>query len=479
VNRQVRRVSFVVIGLFVALFLQLNYVQVVAAHRLSNDPRNTRQAIRDYSHPRGRILSADGQVVAESVPSHDEFKLQRRYPLGALFGHITGFFSFTYGSTGVEHAYNNDLAGHTLRLKSLRDQLVGKDTTGTVVLSVSAKAQQLAQEALKGRRGSVVVLNPKNGEVVALYSEPSFDPNPLDGHHQHDVSAAYDAAIKDPAQPMLPRAFRERYPPGSTFKVVTTATALESGAVNPDTQFPTVRELKVPQSDKPISNFGHKACGGTLEESFTVSCNSTFASIGLTLGESLLDGMKKFGVTEPIPFDLPAARSGGPAPGSFKHNNPAFAFAAIGQGDVAVPPLQMALVAAAVANHGVIMAPHVVHEIRDVDGNVLRTVDTKKWTTAMSDATAATLTQFMLDVVTKGTATRAQIPGVKVAGKTGTAQAPGGPPHAWFIGFAPADNPQYVVAVIIERGGNLGDEATGGRVAAPVAGQVLRGLLNR
>jgi peptidoglycan glycosyltransferase len=479
VNRQVRRVAFVVCGLFVALFLQLNYVQVVAAHRLANDPRNIRQAVRDYSRPRGRIISADGEVIAESVPADDEFKLQRRYPLGALFGHVTGFFSFTYGTTGVEHQYNSDLAGHTTRLRDLRDQLIGKDTTGTVVLSMTVKAQELAQKALNHRRGSVVVMNPKTGEVIALYSEPSFDPNPLAGHHQHEVADAFDAFNKDPAQPMLARSYRERFPPGSTFKVITATTALEEQAATPDTGFPVLRSLKLPQSDKSIANFGNKACGGTLEQSFTVSCNTTFASLGLTLGEKLLDGMERFGVTDSIPFDLPAVRSAAPAPGTFKRNNPAFALAAIGQGDVATPPLQMALVASAVANGGKIMAPHVVHEVRDIDGNVVRTNNPDVWKTAMSSATADTMKQFMTGVVDHGTATLARIPGIKVAGKTGTAQAPGGPPHAWFIGFAPADDPQFAICVLVERGGNLGDEATGGRVAAPVAGQILRGLLGK
>jgi len=478
-NPQIRRVAFVVVALFVALFLNLNYLQVVDAKKLANDPRNVRQAVRDYSRPRGRILSADGQVVAESVPSGDEFKEQRRYPLGALFGHITGFFSFTFGSTGVEHAYNSDLAGHTLRVSDIRDRLVGRTPTGDVVLSLSARAQQLAQQALNHRRGSVVVLDPKTGEVLASYSEPSFDPTPLAGHHQHDVATAYTQFTNDPLQPMLARAYRERYPPGSTFKVITASTALEDQVAAPDTKFPVLRALKLPQSDKSIANFGNKPCGGSMLESFTVSCNSTFAQLGLTLGEQLIDGMRAFGVTESIPFDLGAARSSGPQAGSFKENQPAFALAGIGQGNVATPPLQMALVAAAIANGGVIMKPHVVHEIRDIDGNVVHTVAPEKWQTAVSPATADTVKQFMISVVEQGTATRAKIPGVAVAGKTGTAQAPGGPPHAWFIGFAPADTPQFAICVLIERGGSLGDEATGGRVAAPVAAQVLRGLLGK
>ena len=170
-------------------------------------------------------------------------------------------------------------------------------------------------------------------------------------------------------------------------------------------------------------------------------------------------------------------RSGGPAPGTFAHNKPSFANAAIGQGDIAVTPFQMATVAGAIANGGVLMAPHVVREIRDADGRVIRRIGPDEWKRAVSPTTAAAVTQMMIDVVRRGTGTAAAVPGYTVAGKTGTAEAPGGPPHAWFIGFAPAEAPRFAIAVIVERGGDLGDEATGGRVAAPVAGKVLGRLL--
>ncbi|HKN40708.1 MAG TPA: penicillin-binding transpeptidase domain-containing protein, partial [Acidimicrobiia bacterium] len=219
------------------------------------------------------------------------------------------------------------------------------------------------------------------------------------------------------------------------------------------------------------------ACGGTMADSFRQSCNTTFGQIGLDLGEKLVAGMKSFGITEDVPFDLPAARSGGPAAGSFEHNKPSFANAAIGQGDIAVTPLQMALVAGAIANGGMLMKPHVVREIRDADGRVIRRIGPDEWKRAVSPTTAAAVTQLMIDVVKRGTGTAAAVPGYTVAGKTGTAEAPGGPPHAWFIGFAPAEAPRFAIAVIVERGGDLGDEATGGRVAAPVAGKVLAKLL--
>jgi peptidoglycan glycosyltransferase len=479
VNRQVRRVGITVVGLFLALFLQLNYLQIVHAHSLANNPRNVRAVLRDYSEPRGAILTSDGVVVAHSDPANDEFQRLRTYPTGPLFAHVSGFYSFTLGATATEDAYNRDLSGRNVdrQFHNLGDWLIGKEPTGDAVLSLSNAAQEAARDALGDRRGSVVVLDPTTGEIVALWSFPSYDPNPLAAHSSQAVQQAFKGYTDDPANPMLARAYRERYAPGSTFKVVTAATALDTGTATVESRYPVLRSLALPQSDKQLANFGHSACGGTLAESFRVSCNTTFGQVGLDLGEKLVDGMKAFGITEDVPFDLPEARSGGPAAGTFAHNKPSFANAAIGQGDIAVTPLQMATVAGAIANGGVLMAPHVVREIRDADGRVIRKIGPAEWKRAVSPTTAAAVTQLMIDVVKRGTGTAAAVPGFTVAGKTGTAEAPGGPPHAWFIGFAPAEAPRFAIAVIVERGGDLGDEATGGRVAAPVAGKVLAKLL--
>ena len=478
-NRQVRQVGIAVLICFLALFAQLNWLQVIDAHSLANNPRNVRAVVRDYSEPRGRILTSDGVVVARSDPVKDEFERLRIDPTGPLFAHTSGFFSFTLGASGVEDAYNSDLSGRNLdrQFHNLGDWLIGKEQTGDAVLTLSNVAQETARDALGDRKGSVVVLDPSTGEVVALWSYPSYDPGPLAAHSSKAVQAAYDGYTHDPANPMLARAYRERYPPGSTFKVVTASTAIDTGTANPGTRYPVLRFLALPQSDKQLHNFGNSACGGTMADSFRQSCNTTFGQIGLDLGEKLVGGMKAFGITEDVPFDLPAARSGGPAAGTFEHNKPSFANAAIGQGDVAVTPLQMAMVAATIANGGVVMAPHVVREIRDADGRVIRKIGPDEWRRAVQPTTAAAVTQMMIDVVKRGTGTAAAVPGFTVAGKTGTAEAPGGPPHAWFIGFAPAEAPRYAIAVIVERGGDLGDEATGGRVAAPVAGKVLAKLL--
>lgn len=481
-NRAIRRVGIVVVLLFVALSGQLTYLQLVRAAPLNKDPNNVRVVTADFVRPRGDIVSSDGAVLARSLPTTDDLKYQREYPLGSLFSQIVGYQSVTIGNTGVERTYNSELLGRDVRLQthSLSDLLNKHNNTGTVVLSVSRAAQQAAKDALRNRRGSVVVLDVKTGGIVAMYSNPTFDASPLASHNTTDVQKYFDILEALPIHPDLPRAYRERYPAGSTYKVVTAAVGLDAGIVTPDTPFPQLRELPLPQSTTPLKNFGHERCGGTLANSFTVSCNTTFAAVGLTLADRLATGATRFGINEPAPpIDLSpgAASSVGPQAGTFANNKPFFAYAGIGQGDVAVTPLEMALVAESVADNGVMMVPHVMDEIRASDGTVVRRYQPKPWRTAMTPPTAAILNQFMRDVVAHGTGTSGQIPGITVAGKTGTAEAPPGAPHAWFIAFAPADAPRYAIAVIVEHAGDEGSERTGGRVAAPVAAQVLTSLL--
>jgi len=481
VNHAIRRVALAVTVLLLALVGQLTYLQVVQANRLAHDPRNVRRQVLEFARPRGEIITADGLVVARSEPSHDEFKYQRRYPLGPLFAQVSGYQSFLVGNTGAESSYDGALTGRSqaLRLSDLGDLLIGKKKTGQLVLTVSAAAQQAARDALGDQQGTVVALDPRTGAVLAMYSNPTFDPQPLTSHLATVAQLAANQVNAKPAEPALPRAYRQLYAPGSTFKVVTATVALDAGTT-PDTEFPQIKELGLPQSDKTIANFGGHPCGGTLAVSFRDSCNTTFAALGLQLGEQFPPGMAGFGIYEPPPLDLPRpVASTGPAPGAFRHNKPAFALAGIGQGPVSVTPLEMAMVAAAVANKGVIMVPHVGAEIRDSDGKRLRVISPKPWKTAMPPETAAAVTSFMVSVVTSGTGTAAQIDGVTVAGKTGTAQVEGGPPNAWFISFAPAEAPQFVVAVLVEHGGNRNDEATGGKVAAPIAAKMLRALLGK
>lgn len=481
-NSGIRRVGAGMIILFLALIGQLTYLQVWRADSLANDPTNIRIFIRDIARPRGPILTADGETVARSSDTGDELKLQRSYPLGPLFANIAGYQSIVYGNTGVEAVYNDELVGRDIAIsfRNLDQVIRGFDPAGTIVLTLSRVAQEAARAGLNGRAGSIVVLDVRSGAVVAMYSEPTFDPNPLAGHDVGKVRDVRSFLNALPANPELARAWRERYPAGSTFKVITTAVALDDNVTAPDRVYPVLTQIVPPLTTRPIQNYAGHSCGGTLAESFRDSCNTTFAQIGLDLGERFAEGVERFGInTSPPDTDVnpSVVKSVGPLRGDFALDKPAFAQAAIGQGPVAVTPLEMAMVAAAVANDGVMMVPHVVAEVRDADGTVTKRIAPQEWRRAMTSPTSATLTAFMRDVVDNGTGRKAAIPGIAVAGKTGTAQAPDGPNHAWFIGFAPADNPVYAIAVLVEHGGELGDDATGGRVAAPVARDVLIRLL--
>ena len=487
-NTGIRRVGIVMIILFVGLIAQLTYLQVGRASRLDNDPRNARKFLRDIQRNRGPIVSGDGVILAKSIPSNDEYKYQRVYPdaTAALFAHVVGYQSIQFGSVGVENTYSADLAGRTFKLQlgNLADRFATTQPVGTVDLTLADAVQKVAAFALRGQKGSVVALDVQTGGVLAMFSNATFNPNPLASHNTAKARKDRAALLKDPANPLLARAWREIYPPGSTFKTVTASIALQHN-VDVNTVFPQRRELPLPQTTATLHNFGDELCGGTLEEGYIVSCNTVFGQVGLDLGETFASSIPRFGVqTAPPNSDLNPSivASTGPKPGSFALNKPSFAFAAIGQETVAATPLEMALVAESVATGGVIYEPHVMDCIKDPQDRIVRRSSTDEYSRAMDAQTAEQMKTFMLGVVNdpRGTGTAAQIPGVLVAGKTGTAEtAPGESPHAWFIAFAPADHPRYAVAVLVEHGGTDGQnaEATGGRVAAPIAKAVLQAAL--
>jgi penicillin-binding protein A len=478
-DAQIRRLGLVLLAMFLALFVKLNDLQVVKAGRLADAPGNTRQATRDFSRERGVIQTADGAIVAQSVSSDDDFERLRQYPEKELFAHVSGYFSFTYGTEGVERTYNSDLAGRSLALKKLSDVLADRVRTGNVTLTVSKALQQVARDALGTRTGAVVALNPTDGAVLAMWSYPSFDPNPLAAHDQQAVQRTWEQLQDDGAKPLLPRTYRRSYAPGSTFKVVTAGAALERRTELVGKSYPTLRELDLPQTDAILPNFGGNSCGGAVADLLRVSCNTGFAQLGMDMGAEALAGeADDFGFNSRPPLDLPAvARSTFPTAESFRRDQPGLAKSAIGQQDVAATPLQMALVAAGVANGGVVMKPHVMSEIRDDEGELVRSYRPEPWMTAMSAQNAAALRDMMVNVVNRGTAGRAAVPGVQVAAKTGTAQTVGDNSHAWLVAFAPAEAPRVAVAVIVESQPGLGDTVTGGRIAAPIAQAVLRAAL--
>lgn len=465
-------------ALFGLLLLKLTDLQFVRANQYANHPQNTRVAVRDFSEARGQIISADGTVLARSGPSGDEFERQREYPTGDLFGHITGFFSFTYGRTGVERTYGDELAGRDLGFRNLKDVLVERTVTGDVFLTMDRNLQQLARDALGNKRGSVVVLDATTGGVLALWSFPSYDPSPLAGHDQKSVQDANALLQMAPNKPLQAKAYQETFAPGSTFKVVTAAAALERNPEVAARTYPPLKDLDLPQTTATLPNFGGGTCGGGIADLLKVSCNTGFAQMGLDLGAEAMHGeASDFGFNERPPIDLPAAaRSVFPAPAEFKQDLPGLAKSAIGQESVRATPLQMALVAAGIVNGGSIMKPHVMAEVKDSDGAPVRAYEPSEWKRATSPEVAQQLRDLMINVAETGTATRAKVPGAVIGGKTGTAQTTGDNAHAWFIGFGDANGKKVAVSVIVESQPEV-SEATGGRVAAPIAQQLLKAAL--
>lgn len=483
-DRSIRRLGAFLMALFCVLFVQLNYIQVFRADDLNTKPANRRPVLQSYSRPRGTVSTADGVIVAESEKSDDQYEYQRKYPQGELFGHVTGYFNYLFGATGLERAYNDELSGRTAKqqVRSVGDLLTNKDRTGNLQLTLRSDVQQAAKDALGDQKGTVVVLNPQTGEILALWSWPSFDPNLLSGHDLDETVKVKQVLEAADGNPLLAKSYREIYPPGSTFKVVTGSTGVQDGKVTPEEPvYPTLTSLDLPQTNKNLPNFGGGACGGTLFRILAKSCNTAFAQMGLDLGgPAMIKGAEAFGFNSTPPLDLPAVASHFPT-GDFSKRLPVLAQSAIGQNEVAATPLQMALVASAIANDGVIMKPHVVKEIRDDQGDLVRSIEPEPWRTAVSPATADVMRQAMREVVAAGSATRLQMEGVDVGAKTGTAQfGPAAPlkSHAWVIAWAgpPGQKPTLAVAVIVE-GQPGASEQTGGRVAAPIAKQVLEAAL--
>ncbi|MGK2948390.1 MAG: peptidoglycan D,D-transpeptidase FtsI family protein [Acidimicrobiales bacterium] len=483
-TRQIRAVGIGLMVCFAVLFVQLNRLTVFQAAELNDNPNNTREILRDFNEPRGSVTTADGVVIAQSVPSEGRFELQRQYPEGATFAHITGFYSFTLGSSGVERTYNDELAGRTLDLtfQDLTDLFVDKERTGDLTLSVRADLQRIATEQLGEREGSVVAIDPRTGEILAMVSFPSYDPNLLADHDT--AQAAQVAALFDASEdkPRLSRAYQDRFFPGSTFKIVTAAAGLTSGAVTVDEpSYPVSTGYTAPGTTRPLRNFGGSSCGGSLLQILRVSCNTAFAQMGVETGpEAMIDTAEDFGFNAEVPIDLPApARSNFPT--DFERNLPALAQSAIGQFEVSATPLQMAMAAGAIANEdGNVMTPHVLREVRDPDGNIVDTYEPDVWRNAVDRGTAELLRTAMVGVVESGTATRLAVPGFTVGGKTGTAQLGTDPPrsHAWIVGFGgpPGEPASIAVAVIIE-GQDGASEQTGGRVAAPIAQALMAAYL--
>ncbi len=485
-NHPLRRVAFGVLLLLGLLLANLTYLQAFQADKLNNRGGNARVLLEEYDKKRGDIL-VDGKKVATSVETNDRLTYLRRYPEPELYAHATGYYSSIFGRRAVEQSENAVLTGEDNRLvlrRAVRLFSGSEDRGGSVALTLDPKVQKAATEAFGDKKGAVVAIEPSTGAILAMVSFPSYDPNPLSAHDDTTMRKVWDRLNDDPDKPLLNRAVRETYPPGSTFKLVTAAAALSSGQYEPKTEVPGPAVLKLPETtDATLPNSNNRSCTPgsdttTLETALRKSCNTSFGAIGLALGgDALRDQAEKFGFGQS--FDLAQASAASVFPSDL--DLPATAQSAIGQRDVRATPLQMAIVAAGIANRGVVMRPYLVRERLGPDLSRLDRTSPGELSRAVSGQVADQLTDMMVSVVERGTGTNAKISGVRVAGKTGTAQqgTSGKRPHAWFVAFAPADPAQeakVAVAVIIEDGDDR-QEVSGNRLAAPVAKAVMQAVL--
>jgi peptidoglycan glycosyltransferase len=483
VNRQIVKLFAFVVVLFGVLVGFTSYWSVFDAKALKEKEANKRPLLEQQQIRRGRILAADGTVLARSVPKGHGSGLRyvRRYPEGKLFGHPLGYSYVRYGDSELEQFHNEELVGSESEFGSILDQLTGRNQEGDdVVTNLDMAAQRTAMADLQAAGfGAVVAIEPSTGRILVLASNPSYDPNrvPL------ELTKLNENEVETP---LFDRATQGQFPPGSTFKVVTAAAGLESGTITPETAFAAPGSLEV--EGTPLQNdFTQSFPPITLDTALTNSVNTWFGQLGQKVGQdALFEQMEKFGFNATPAIDLPAeevSKSGVYSEEKLlgKNDPVDLARVAIGQERLAVTPLQMAEVAAAVANGGRLMKPQIWSRVVDSDGRVVKRMEPSEYSQAVSSQTAEELTTAMEGVVSEGTGTNAAIPGVRVAGKTGTAETPGSlacgggseENQAWFMGFAPAEEPKIAIAATIGCTTQFGND-----VAAPIFRDVAETILN-
>ncbi|SDY23900.1 cell elongation-specific peptidoglycan D,D-transpeptidase [Modestobacter sp. DSM 44400] len=492
-NAPLRRVAISVLALFTLLILNVNYIQVIRSSELRDDPSNTRLLYEEYDRERGSIV-VDGNPVALSVRTDDQLTYLRQYPQGPVYAPATGFYSLIYGNRALEKAGNDVLSGSDPRLvvRRLGDLFTGRDPSGgNVSLTLDPAVQEAAMNALQGVTGAVVALDPKTGAILGLASTPTYDPGKLSSHDPAEIRAYHNQVIppdgSDQANPLTNQAISERYAPGSVFKLIIAAAALASGNYTPETAVPAPDVLTLPGTSTPLNNYNGESCNGgadqPLIDALTISCNTAFAQLGITLGEDTVRNMAEaFGIDDGGGFDMPLhvvpSKIGDIA------DDAALGQSSIGQKDVQLTAMQAAMISAAIANKGTLMKPYLVDSIQAPDLTVIDQTDPDELGKPIAADVADELTTMMTSVVANGTGRKARIDGVQVAGKTGTAEVgtsgDDAPPHTWFTGFAPAEDPQIAVAVFIRNGGQSGTEGTGtgGDISAPVAKKVIQAYLD-
>lgn len=483
-TRQVKRIAEVTVLMFLSLMMMATSIQVFRADEFYADSRNVRAAYESYKTQRGDIL-IDNEPIVYNETSQDAYRFQRVYA-SELYSHITGYFSLFQGSTGLEHASNSYLSGQNSAqfFEQINALLSGEPAVGaSIELTIDPEIQQIASDALGTKKGVVIALDPRTGAILAMVSKPTFDPNLLAVHSSATASENYSQLLQDKTDPLFNRAIGgDLYAPGSVFKLVVAAAAFESGRFSPDTELPNPVLYELPGTTTKIANSSGKACGSgketvTIATALAFSCNIPFAILAGRLGADRIRSeaeLMGFGARFGIPM--------GVTPSIYPSdlNEPQTELTGFGQYEVRVTPLQMAMVTAAIANQGVIMQPTLIERVIASNLSVLEEPEPVVFGAPISQKTAAQLTQLMLDSVQLGVANNAQISGVAVAGKTGTAEnGPDDPYTLWFTGFAPAERPEVVVVVMLEDGGGAGQSGTGNALAAPIARKVLKAVLEQ
>ena len=487
-NRQLKRVSTVVLLMFIALFASSTVIQVFSTDQLKSDPRNTRALDDSYSAQRGEILDANGGVIAESMPSKDKYKFQRVYKNGKLYAPVTGYFTFNEANPGIEGALNSYLSGTANEqfLANLTSIVTGQTTKGwSVELTIDPKVQKAAYDALGNNTGAIVAIDPKTGAILAMVSKPSYDPNALSVHSSKGFFAAYNSLTKSKSKPLTNRAIAgDLYHPGSVFKPLLAAAAMDTGKYQPNSSFANPAALKLPQSNSYIHNSTGATCGpgakATIATAIKLSCNIPMAQLGAALGESTISQYAtKFGFGHQ--FNLAGSGlSATPSIYPTGQDAPQVMLSAFGQSNDRVTPLQIALDSAAIANGGTEMQPTLIKKIIKPDLTEVQTLNPTVYSTPVSADAAGKVRDMMVSSVAGGAASNATIVGVQVAGKTGTAQNGVNDPYTlWFTGFAPANDPKVAVAVVVENGGGFGQDSFGNLVAAPMGKKVLEAVLNK
>lgn len=484
-TRELRRLSIVMLLMFLALFASTSVIQVVQAETLAENTRNTRALYDSYEVQRGSII-ASGAAIASSVPSDDVFAWQRVYVDADMWAPVTGYINPVLGAaTGIEQAMNQELSGTAGAqfLARIDRILTGQPPRGSnVELTVDSVVQRAAYDALGDLQGAVIAIEPATGRVLAMVTSPSFDTNLLASHDTGEVNDVYDALNADSANPLYNRAIGgDLNPPGSTFKLVVASAALASGDYTPASTLPNPASYQLPQSSNVIFNASGGACGPgdtvTIADALRLSCNIPFAELAVQLGDTAIrEEADKYGFNTSFSMPLDSTASSYPR----ALDDPQTALTGFGQGQVTATPLQMAMVSAGIANEGVVMNPRMVDRVIGADLSVERTFDDTEFGRALEAGTAAELVAMMVANVSDGAASGATMDGVDVGGKTGTAENGSGQPYTlWFTGFAPAENPQVSVAVVVEDGGGQGQSGSGNTIAAPIAKKVMEAVLGR